>query len=508
MKIRHERPMSDMAFPVRAPLRLTDAIGRSWSVGCWTLSGLMIEGAADLPRQAQLTIPFQSADVSFTVTLGDTDENGWVIFSGLTGPQRETLALFYRNLLSGRMEATADIITSLDTPVDLVPMGETDDEKAATATRRAPRAVRIAGRLLQYAALAGIVFGVLGNQVWKRIDNVDIQHGRVVAPMLQQTAPGNATVADLRVAVGQSVARGQLLVAFRTPGQDADLKAAQADLFAAEAELARVEAALNEIRATVADTEASMARRFAVAAMARSEFLKNDSLDEARELWLTMRTEDPAAADSLRPDAITERQIAALVDERAADVARAQAALDTLTSEARALDLRAPADGVVRQLYVADEDFLRAGTPVLDLETDAPRVAIGWASPTMAETLFVGMPAEMGFNVNGHRQKLQGEVVNLTTGENPTRQGEFGIIVTVAVDGMDVAETRETLRPGAPVALNAEKQLGTRMLAGAEGLAQSVGWTLDRVLPDRVWPMPFGTGQDTRIVVHMPTTDR
>ena len=37
--------------------------------------------------------------------------------------QRETLALFYRNL-SGKMATTTDMITALDTPVDPVPMDE------------------------------------------------------------------------------------------------------------------------------------------------------------------------------------------------------------------------------------------------------------------------------------------------------------------------------------------------------------------------------------------------
>ena len=69
----------------------------------------------------------------------------------------------YRNLLTGKMATTADMITSLDTPVDLVPMGETDEERDRNSGGKTRRWLRSAFSLLAYVALFALVFGYLGN---------------------------------------------------------------------------------------------------------------------------------------------------------------------------------------------------------------------------------------------------------------------------------------------------------------------------------------------------------
>ena len=121
--------MSDLSFQVRAPPKLELVSGDILKVENWSLRGIEFPGNAEvLPQKAQLSIPFQGVDIQFPVPFKPADEEGWLEFDELTGRQRETLAVFYRSILSGKMASTEEVITSLDTPVDLIPMGETDEE--------------------------------------------------------------------------------------------------------------------------------------------------------------------------------------------------------------------------------------------------------------------------------------------------------------------------------------------------------------------------------------------
>ena len=173
MKIRHERPMSDLSFQVRAPLGLELAPGEVVSVTCWSLNGLEFPHDTDvLPSQGVLSIPFQGVDNRIPVRFmpGGTDRE--LIFEGLTGRQRETLAVFYRSILSGKMASTEDIITSLDTPVDLVPMEETEEERVEDSKGKTPRILRVLWSLSLYAMVGAVVFGMLGQQIWSRLSAI------------------------------------------------------------------------------------------------------------------------------------------------------------------------------------------------------------------------------------------------------------------------------------------------------------------------------------------------
>ncbi|MEO1797222.1 MAG: hypothetical protein AAFR53_09420, partial [Pseudomonadota bacterium] len=114
MKIRHERPMSDLSFQVRAPLGLELSTGERLTVSDWSLEGFEFPHESDvLPKEAVLSIPFQGVDIRFPITLARQGTGKFLTFEGLSGRQRETLAVFYRSILSGKMASTEEVITSL-----------------------------------------------------------------------------------------------------------------------------------------------------------------------------------------------------------------------------------------------------------------------------------------------------------------------------------------------------------------------------------------------------------
>jgi hypothetical protein len=135
MNIRHECPLPDLSFAVAAPLFVQPSGGQGLTVKKWTLKGMEIDALGqNLSKGVILTVPFQGVDISFPIKLAAAETPGNYDFVELTVRQRETLAVFYKGLISGQMSSTNDVITSLDTPVDLVPMRETFQEKSDGVT--------------------------------------------------------------------------------------------------------------------------------------------------------------------------------------------------------------------------------------------------------------------------------------------------------------------------------------------------------------------------------------
>ncbi len=489
MEIVHESPSPDLSFTVRAPLTLVNGKGVRLPIERWGLSGFAVDDTwEDIPTHGQLAIPFQGVEILFPVTLKHDVDQKFIFFDGLTGRQRETLALFYRNLMSGKMAATGEIITSLDTPVDLVPMGETEEERIKGAVGKSPRFLRVAYNIAIYVILSYFVFGILGGSVWSRIDTIDVQHGRVDVPELTLTAPDTGVVMASYVVAGANVKTGDLLLEIRDAKRDAD-----ADL--ARLEVARAKAGFDEVDAAVKDLEramlpdVSLRLRMATAAMHHMTFFRTTSFEDVRLQWSDLRRIDPEAAERLDPAKITLDRLHALRTLRAAELAASRDVLEEHEDDARSLNIFAPSDGTIREVFAVEGSAVRGGVALVSLEADAALTAVGWASERLAETLYIGMPASIGYNLGGERLSTSGAIVDLKAGEDPTRPGEFGIIVTVASAAFDHQDVRSGLRAGAPVNLSAEKQLAKRAIATADTVYRSV-----RRATDHAWAFLNGDG--------------
>ena len=482
MEIVHESPSPDLSFTVRAPLALVGPDGLRRSVERWGLRGFSVdESWGTVPTDGQLVVPFQGVEIVFPVALRHDVDQKFVYFDELTGRQRETLALFYRNLMSGQMAATDEIITSLDTPVDLVPMGETEEERSKGAVGKSPRILRVAYNIAVYVILSYFVFGILGGSVWSRIDTIDVQHGRIDVPTFDLTAADNGMVVATRVAAGTVVKSGDLLIEIRDAKRDADVELARL-------EMARAQAAYDEVQAAVVDLERAMAPdialklRMAKAAMHHMTFFRTTSFEDVRLQWADLRRIDPDGADALDPAKITLDRLQALRNVRATELAAASDVLDQHKQDANALNLYAPLDGVVRDVYATPGSAVRGGILLVSLESDEAPAAIGWASERLAETLYVGMPATVGYNLGGDKLQASGAIIDLRAGEDPTRPGEFGIIVTVASETFDNPQVRRSLNSGAPVNVVAEKQLAKRAIASADNIYRFARARVDTVV--------------------------
>lgn len=460
MKIRHERPMSDLSFQVRAPLTLELQGGKRVVIDSWSLSGFTFPEETDiLPRQAVLSIPFQGVDIRFDVELEPGVEPRSLTFANLTGRQRETLAVFYRSILSGRMASTEDIITSLDTPVDLVPMGEKEEEKAAALEGKPPRMLRVMWNALVYALIAFVVFGVIGTTIYDRLSGIQLQHGRVVAPLVDHRFGEGAFVERIHVAPGDAVSVGDTLVTLNSPKRDGALDAVRIDIRQADRRLTDTKRRLRSLRARrdahratlVAAYEAAVARR------STADFFADRRLDQVYATWAALQAfdtlRDPVA---LEFDAL-DAELRDLRDEREAELRQLKRDLSNTKDAYDAINIIAQVDGVVRELPVVPDLHLPRGTLAAVVEADTHRQVMGWLPERAAQRLHVGQRARLRLATPTGSRSLQAKVVETVAGVDPAQANAFGVIVTLAVEGADLTKTRTLLRPDAPVDIRADR---------------------------------------------------
>lgn len=457
MKIRHEAPGAELDWKVQAPLTVETPSGELVRVDSWSLAGLEWPAdAPDCPRTGTLSVPFQGVDIRFPVRL-NPQPNGSIALEGLSGRQRETLALFYRSLLSGRMASNGELITSLDTPVDLVPMEETEEDRAIRPTPRLPRLLRAVFNMAVYLALAGAVMAVVGNNIFTSLDRIDIQHGRVIAPVSDISVPQAGVVGRVLVTSGQVVPAGAVLFTLRDPETEARLAGAEADLALAQAAQARLQQAGRDLDQARADPDP--ARRMALAAQLFPRFVPQGDFDAARRNWLVWRDRGPQLAAAHDPLTLIAEALEIETQQLQAQISALQTRRAGLLDLLQAGQITAPEAGQIDQILIRPGQMITPKTPALRVEGQGARVMVGWVSERFAETVYIGMPATAGFNLEGEKQDLLGTVTDIQAGDHPQRPGEFGILITVTAQGLSPQDSRTHLRIGAPVNLEAKRQL-------------------------------------------------
>jgi multidrug efflux pump subunit AcrA (membrane-fusion protein) len=445
--------MSDLSYSIRAPLWFTLENGRKITIQEWSLRGVdWPQTLGPAPEHAVMTIPFQGVDISFPIELNTQDDTGLVPFKGLTGRQRETLSLFYKSILSGKMASTADMITSLDTPVDLVPMDETETEKQTAIRGKTPRSMRAAFWVFVYLLIASLVLWTLGNGIWARLSQVDIRNARIEATILDHRALQNGFVDDIHVAQGDIVEAGQRLMTITTPENDAALLEVRGRIALIEN---RLQDSLDRDRILAARIDAI--EHSLIEGVARATPETRATAQDALSAF-----EGRYAPDHL-PLFDAQTAIRREIDTLQDDLRRLRRERGNIRLAADALHIIAQDDGIVRNITASQNEFLPRGTQALVLEATTARLARGWVNQNLAGALYPGMHIDILANLNGEIRHLDGQIQTLEAGIDDTLTPEFGMIVTVALTDLTAPETRATLPHLMPVRLRAIRPWARRV---------------------------------------------
>lgn len=436
MEVRHEPPKPDTMFRLRAPLHIGFPDGQAVKVDDWSLRAVYSKDLVGRPLDGlMLSIPFQGVGVYFPIELEPGEAENEFLFRNLNGRERETLALFYRNLMSGRMSTTGDMIVALDTPVDLVPMGETEAERKAGEARVAPRKVRVLANVAYYGTLFLLVVGFLSGVAWNRISFVPVLSAHVSAATSQIIAPVAGHVRDLAVPVGTKVADGAVVI--RLDDQEA-LRLLAAD-----------EAAAADAAQLLAAAEARLAAHLAQRDAAREAFRGGV---ERFDQGISVNTGD---YHDIR------LKLQADVDALRAEQDRLNARVAALRDRAEAMALTAPGPGTVLDYVVRPFDMVRAGDALALFELDEPRSILAHLPASSVLKVWTGMRADVSYMRDGRAVALQGQVRRITVDGKGRDQL---LVAAITVPGLGVEESRRLFVEGMPVYVVLRPEHVTRWL--------------------------------------------
>ncbi len=458
MNIRHECPHSELSFAVSAPLRLVLRNGETVTVKKWSLSGLWVdEGLPDIQDLA-LSIPFQGVDVTFPINL-TAAEDGHYAFKDLTVRQRETLSAFYQGVMTGRMVSTGDMISSLDTPVDLVPMSETDAEKTAGLAKERPRALRVLWNVTYYLLLIATLGGFLGTQIWSRLSYVNLQHARFVAPITEYVAPESGHVSRFYVREGDQVRTGEILVRIEDPDRESDVEEVRAEVLLAERRLRDAQEAYTTELLTSQQYGARLQARFA---RLRDPWRILNPTPRAypahiQSAWLDVQA---FARGEDTPNSNFFALLANLketVTDRELDLRRWKRELRHRKAAADELIIRARSPGTVQHIHVVRNSAVQRGELIIEVEANTAREAVAWLDEKFAASVHVGMPADIAYSFRGEAKRVAGRVVDIQAGTDVSKPDDFGIILTIKADDVGVSNSRKWFHRNGPAKIKLDR---------------------------------------------------
>lgn len=458
MNIRHECPQSELSFAVSAPLRVQAGDAPAVTVKKWSLAGLWIEEGVNTASDIMLSIPFQGVDVTFPIKLKQ-EEDGRFSFVDLTVRQRETLSAFYQGVMTGRMVSTDEMISSLDTPVDLVPMTETDDEKAAGLAKESPRALRILWNVTYYVLLIAVLGGFLGSQIWSRLSYVNLQHARFLAPITEYTAPESGHLSRFYVREGDQVRTGEILARIEDPDRESDVEDVRAEVLLAE----------RRLRTALEERDAHLRAGDLLLAGLRTRFIR------LRDPWRighqTPRPYPPHIQDAWRQLQAFRRgedtrdttyfafleNLQETVTDRELDLRRWKRELRHRKASADELILRARAPGTVQKIHTVKNSAVRRGELILEVEANTAREAVAWLDEKFAAAVHLGMRADIAYSFRGQAKRVAGRVVDIQAGTDVSKPDDFGIILTIKADDVGVSNSRKWFHRNGPAKIKLDR---------------------------------------------------
>ena len=244
-------------------------------------------------------------------------------------------------------------------------------------------------------------------------------NGRIVAavsPTLYSTAPSTVT---LKVHAGDTVKKGDVLAELESPDLTDELKQEQSryNELAAEVERQKILARKQKLAAQREADTAEIERVSSMRTLQRYESVSNEGVVAKIDL---QKAKDAVAAADIRARHtkqaadLEEDNVALELKTKTAQLERQKAALSNAQRRVDELTVRAPVNGFIGTLSVANRSVVQANVPLLTL-VDLSQLEVELEVPeTYVNDLGIGMTAEIevaGVKTTGKLSALSPEVV-------------------------------------------------------------------------------------------------
>ncbi|WP_395403306.1 efflux RND transporter periplasmic adaptor subunit [Pseudoduganella sp. UC29_106] len=244
-------------------------------------------------------------------------------------------------------------------------------------------------------------------------------NGRIVAavsPTLYSTAPSTVT---LKVHAGDTVKKGDVLAVLESPDLADELKKEQSSYNELSAEVARQQILARKQKLAAqreADT-AEIERVSAMRTLQRYESVSNEGIVAKIDF---QKAKDAVAAAEIRAKhtrqaaELEQDNVALELKTKSAQLERQKAVLSNAQRRVEELTVRAPVDGFIGTLSVANRSVVQANVPLMTL-VDLSQLEVELEVPeTYVNDLGLGMNAEIevaGVKTTGKLSALSPEVV-------------------------------------------------------------------------------------------------
>jgi multidrug efflux pump subunit AcrA (membrane-fusion protein) len=312
---------------------------------------------------------------------------------------------------------------------------------------------------LFYALFAIVVFGMIGSTIYDRLSGIRLQHGRVMAPMVEHRISEAAFVDEIRVAVGDEVNVGDLLVVLNAPERDGALDAVRLDIRLTERRLEDAQLRLDRLQSRRAgykhNLDADIAREIAL--RNTRDFLGGYHMSGVEAALAALAAFENLTSPLALEFQELEAQLSELFEDRNSDLRQLKRDLSNAKDSNDAINIVAQVDGIVRELPLVEDLHQIRGTLGAVIEENSPRQVVGWISERASQDLYVGQNARLRVARPEGSKSLSAKIVDVTAGVDPARPTEFGLVVTFQTDQADLVQNRMELRPNAPIEIRADR---------------------------------------------------
>jgi multidrug resistance efflux pump len=484
LKITHELADMRRHLWVQAPLGVV-IDGRTVQAAEWSLAGVALaQGELRATTQGQsvdvrVTLPFQGFDIGFNargvvepVTADAT--RTFVMFQDLGQRERDLLSHFIEQLVRGNMTAVDETIQRLDAPIAAAAFATqpTSSVQAPSDGVRRWRPARAALMTSLYGVAGIAAVGYLASLLYTNLFWLEAQTSNISAPVENLVSLGDGVVSWADFKPGEKVKTGDVVL--RIADNTLEREIEQADITIREREnklafLARrfenekkrlgtlaglsslksanTSAEIESLQAKLQSAQRELRQLPATAvgpiAQVRQRIVGLKQAIGLKEFDATGRAnlarEAGSSHEIIGQSVVGETDnLAAQIELAEADIAIAQRRHLSYLNQRDRLSLRAPFDGILRQLPHADNATVRKGDVAAVVERSAERSVTAYFRQD--QVLRVQIGAQAIVHVPATRQTFHATVSGIDPAHGPkndhARQATTHATTTRSEDGM------------------------------------------------------------------------
>jgi HlyD family secretion protein len=275
-------------------------------------------------------------------------------------------------------------------------------------------------RRLVVAAVALLVIGWAASKIFAPAKPQDVFSGYVEGDLVQIGPVEGERLGLLNVEPGDRVARGAILFTMATPVLDQQRAEAEAKIVQAEANMKNLEASLQRPE-QIAVLQAAVDSAKAALVLSQTEYDRQVYLLPKGATTVAARDQAKFALDRDKANlAQAERQVeAGLIPSRRQEISAAAAAITQAQAERDQIDVRiarqtvrAPAAGIVQDVYFWPGEIVAAGQPILALLPPENRKIRFFVSEPQLSRFALG--AKVSISCDHCRPGLQARVIYIS----------------------------------------------------------------------------------------------